>query len=87
MKVSEIVEIFDSGLRDEDRITKLEEENQKLLTAVSILWSASLQGHSAHWDPTGGSGSGCPACQRAWQLRDKAVEVLGFKPDQYIEED
>ena len=38
-----------------------------------------LGGHSEHWDRTGGSGSGCPACLRQWHWQKefrKATEAL-----------
>lgn len=33
-------------------------------------------GHSEHWDPTGQSGAGCPACIRRGEANESAYAVL-----------
>ena len=61
------------------------QEIKQLRLAAGILWWASYQSHNGHWDKTGGSGSGCPECQQAMKLRDRARKILGDSPD-YPEE-
>ena len=48
----------------------------ELRKAMELYREASYQGHSAHWDKTGGSGSGCPACLRATELRAQARQIV-----------
>ena len=60
---------------DQPTYNQLREQNRVLREALLIMREATYQGHSAHWDPTGGSGSGCPACQRAHELREQAAAL------------
>lgn len=48
--------------------------------AIALLRNASQQSHTAHFDKTGGSGSGCPECIRARDLREKADAILRALP-------
>lgn len=48
--------------------------------AITLLRDASYQNHTGHFDKTGGSGSGCPECIRARDLRDKADAILRALP-------
>ena len=50
--------------------------------AIALLRSASQQSHAAHFDKTGGSGTGCPECIRARELREKADAILRDIPTQ-----
>ena len=48
----------------------------ELRKAMELYREASYQGHSSHWDKTGGSGSGCPACLQAIELRAQARKIV-----------
>ena len=52
------------------------EQVSELKKALELYRDASYQGHSSHWDKTGGSGSGCPACLRAIELRAQARQIV-----------
>ena len=52
------------------------EQVSELRKALELYRDASYQGHSSHWDKTGGSGSGCPACLRAIELRAQARQIV-----------
>ena len=52
------------------------EQMSELRKAMELYREASYQGHSAHWDKTGGSGTGCPACIRATELRAQARQIV-----------
>ncbi len=43
--------------------------------AYCLLAEATLTNHHGHFDPTGGSGTGCPECLRVRDLRDKAESI------------
>lgn len=73
---------------------KLREENERLTAEVSayrrayeIAREATLQSHSGHWDPTGGSGSGCSECQRARNARAECDEILASASSRRSPED
>ncbi len=57
-------------------ITQLREELVRARGALALMRRATLQGHGAHWDETGGSGTGCPACLRIQELRQQADAAL-----------
>jgi hypothetical protein len=46
-----------------------------LTEAFHVMRRATMQGHTAHWDPTGSYGAGCPECKRASDLREKAEHL------------
>jgi len=72
--LAEALEIADAALRR----AKAEglEQVSELRKALELYRDASYQGHSSHWDKTGGSGSGCPACLRAIELRAQARQIV-----------
>jgi len=61
-------------------MTELESLQQREITrlkkALELYKQASYQAHSAHFDRTGGAGSGCPACIEARELREQAEQAL-----------
>ena len=59
-----------------ERHATVQGERDRLFQVIELYRSASYQSHSAHFDPTGGSGSGCPACLRAIELRADARAIL-----------
>ena len=71
---ADMVDRFDAALR----AAKAEglEQVSELKKALELYRDASYQGHSSHWDKTGGSGSGCPACLRAIELRAQARQIV-----------
>ena len=60
----------------EERHATVQGERERLFQVIELYRSASYQSHSGHFDPTGGSGSGCPACLRAIELRADARAIL-----------
>ena len=71
---TQLIERIDAALRR----AKAEglEQVSELKKALELYRDASYQGHSSHWDKTGGSGSGCPACLRAIELRAQARQIV-----------
>jgi len=67
----------EAKLNDAKRdLATVQGERERLFQVIELYRSASYQSHSAHFDPTGGSGSGCPACLRAIELRADARAIL-----------
>lgn len=58
-----------SYAKNKEKIEKLREVNK-------LLYQASLQSHSGHWDYSGEHGAGCNECIRAEELRKKAKKLL-----------
>ena len=71
---ADMVDRFDAALR-RAKADGLEQVSE-LRKALELYRDASYQGHSSHWDKTGGSGSGCPACLRAIELRAQARQIV-----------
>jgi len=61
-----------TGVQDEDVFTLVEKEIGRLREAYELLRMATFGAHSAHFDRTGGSGSGCPECLRMRKIRAEA---------------
>jgi hypothetical protein len=59
-----------------DRQEENNEEIDRLKRAYRKMTEAASQYHSAHFDPTGQSGLGCPQCIRATKLRGEAQRIL-----------
>lgn len=55
---------------------EIEQERRELIRALVWMERATCQGHSAHWDPTGGAGAGCPVCKRADEQRGRAESII-----------
>jgi len=53
-------------------IERLQQQVGILLKAYELLRTATFGAHSAHFDPTHGSGSGCPECTRMREIRAEA---------------
>lgn len=50
---------------------------EQLVAALKEARRALYPNHSGHWDKTGGSGSGCPECQRQHAAQADIDAVLG----------
>ena len=66
----EVILTHFAALREE--LAQVKEERGMLMSAMDLYKQASFQSHSGHWDKTGGSGAGCPACIRANELCQQA---------------
>lgn len=55
---------------------QIERERRELIRALVWMERAAHQGHSAHFDRTGQSGAGCPACNQAYEQRERAEEII-----------
>ena len=65
--------ICDPGNEDlVNDIDRLQQQVDILRKAYELLRTATFGAHSAHFDPTHGSGSGCPECIRMREIRAEA---------------
>ena len=60
----------------EARAERLKVRADTFEAAYNIANRATFQAHGSHWDPTGGSGKGCLACQAARGAREQCDEIL-----------
>ncbi len=55
---------------------QIEKERRELIRALVWMERATCQGHRAHWDKTGQGGAGCPACNQAYEQRERASRII-----------